>query len=65
MRVIARLDIKRPFLIKIINLEGLRKIGNTNEIASDYYSQGIDEMIYALWLKIAEMRYLILLKNLY
>ena len=46
MRVIARLDIKNEFLIKGINLEGLRKIGNANEIAADYYSQGIDEMIY-------------------
>ena len=27
MRIIARLDIKNEFLIKGINLEGLRKIG--------------------------------------
>ena len=46
MRIIARLDIKNEFLIKGINLEGLRKIGLANEIANDYYNQGIDEIIY-------------------
>ena len=46
MRIIARLDIKNEFLIKGINLEGLRKIGFANEIANEYYNQGIDEIIY-------------------
>ena len=31
MRIIARLDIKNEFLIKGINLEGLRKIGIAKE----------------------------------
>lgn len=46
IRLIARLDIKGPNLIKGINLEGLRVIGSPNEYAIKYYEQGIDELIY-------------------
>jgi len=46
MRVIGRLDIKNEYLIKGINLEGLRKIGIAKEEALNYYKDGIDEMIY-------------------
>jgi len=46
IRLIARLDIKGPNLIKGIHLEGLRVIGSPNEYALRYYSQGIDELIY-------------------
>tara|TARA_B100000401_G_scaffold177599_1_gene119311 strand:- start:48 stop:827 length:780 start_codon:yes stop_codon:yes gene_type:complete len=45
-RLIARLDIKGPNLIKGIHLEGLRVIGNPNEYAKKYYQAGIDEIIY-------------------
>jgi len=45
-RLIARLDVKAPNLIKSINLEGLRKLGNPASFAEDYYEQGIDEIIY-------------------
>tara|TARA_B110001452_G_C15156061_1_gene402236 strand:+ start:330 stop:1049 length:720 start_codon:yes stop_codon:yes gene_type:complete len=45
MRIIARLDIKNEFVIKGINLEGLRKIGDPIDIAQNYYNQGIDEII--------------------
>lgn len=45
-RIIARLDIKGPNLIKGINLEGLRVIGNPLEYATNYYNQGIDELIF-------------------
>lgn len=45
-RVIARLDIKGPNLIKGIHLEGLRVIGNPQEYATKYYNEGIDELIY-------------------
>ncbi len=45
-RLIARLDIKAPNLIKSIQLEGLRKMGDPNEFAQKYYNQGIDEIIY-------------------
>jgi len=46
IRLIARLDIKGPNLIKGIHLEGLRVIGSPNEYAMRYYLQGADELIY-------------------
>lgn len=46
IRIIARLDIKGPNLIKGIHLEGLRIIGSPGEHALRYYLQGIDELIY-------------------
>jgi cyclase len=46
VRLIARLDIKGPNLIKGIHLEGLRVIGAPNEHALRYYRQGADELIY-------------------
>lgn len=46
VRLIARLDIKGPNLIKSINLEGIRVIGDPNEHARRYYEQGADELIY-------------------
>lgn len=45
-RLIARLDIKGSNLIKSIQLEGLRKLGDPNKFAVKYYEQGIDEIIY-------------------
>ena len=45
MRIISRIDIKNEFVIKGINLEGLRKIGDPLEIATNYYNEGIDEII--------------------
>jgi cyclase len=46
IRLIARLDVKGSNLIKSIQLEGLRKLGNPNKFAKRYYDQGIDEIIY-------------------
>jgi imidazole glycerol-phosphate synthase subunit HisF len=46
IRLIARLDIKGENLIKGIQLEGLRVIGNPQEYATRYYHDGIDELIY-------------------
>lgn len=46
IRLIARLDIKGPNLIKGIHLEGLRVIGSPSEYALRYYLQGVDELIY-------------------
>ena len=46
MRLIARLDIKWPNLIKGIHLEGLRVIGNPSHFAEKYYKQYVDEIIY-------------------
>jgi cyclase len=45
-RLIARLDVKGPNLIKGKHLEGLRVIGSPNEHALRYYRQGADELIY-------------------
>lgn len=46
LRLIARLDIKGPNLIKGIHLEGLRVIGDPQEHARRYYEQGADELLY-------------------
>jgi imidazole glycerol-phosphate synthase subunit HisF len=46
LRLIARLDIKGPNLIKGIHLEGLRVIGSPNAYARRYYEQGVDELLY-------------------
>ena len=46
LRLIGRLDIKAPNLIKGIQLEGLRVIGDPNEYARRYYESGADELIY-------------------
>jgi len=45
-RVIARLDIKAPNLIKPVQFEGLRVIGNPAEYARKYAEQGADELLY-------------------
>jgi cyclase len=45
-RVIARLDIKAPNLVKGIHLEGLRVMGDPAEHALRYYGDGIDELLY-------------------
>ena len=45
MRIIARLDIKTENLIKPIQFEGLKIIGNPNEYARKYYNDGADELI--------------------
>lgn len=46
IRLIARLDIKGPNLIKGVNLEGVRVVGDPQAFARRYYDQGIDELIY-------------------
>lgn len=46
VRLIPRLDVKAPNLIKGIQLEGLRVIGDPNEHARKYYDAGADEILY-------------------
>jgi cyclase len=46
VRLLARLDIKAPNLIKGVQLEGLRVIGDPQAYAQRYYEQGIDEIVY-------------------
>ena len=45
-RIIARLDIKGPNLVKGIHLEGLRVMGKPEDFASYYYENGADELLY-------------------
>jgi cyclase len=45
-RVIARLDIKGPNLIKGIELDGQRVLGKAWDFAKKYYLEGVDELIF-------------------
>ena len=44
-RIIPRLDIKGPNLVKGIHLEGLRVLGSPEIFAQYYYENGADEII--------------------
>ncbi len=46
LRLVARLDVKAPNLVKGVQLEGLRKLGSPNEFAQKYYEEGVDEIYY-------------------
>lgn len=46
IRIIPRLDIKGPNLVKGIHLEGLRVLGRPEDFARFYYEHGADELIY-------------------
>jgi|TARA_B110000238_G_C16096045_1_gene426138 cyclase len=46
IRIISRLDIKGPNVVKGIHLEGLRVLGNPKDFAKFYYEEGIDELMY-------------------
>ena len=46
IRLIPRLDIKSPNLIKGVQLEGLRVVGSPKNYARRYYEEGADELIY-------------------
>lgn len=46
MRVIAKLDVKPPQVVKPVHFEGLRRIGWPSDLASNYYEQGADEVFY-------------------
>lgn len=46
IRVIARLDVKGPNLVKGIQMEGLRVLGKPERFARHYYEQGADELLY-------------------
>lgn len=45
-RIIVKLDVKPPYVVKPIHFEGLRKIGAPVELAKKYYAQGADEILY-------------------
>ncbi|MFN8706540.1 MAG: HisA/HisF-related TIM barrel protein, partial [Planctomyces sp.] len=46
IRIIPRLDIKGPNLVKGIHLEGLRVLGKPEHFAKLYYESGADELFY-------------------
>lgn len=46
LRIIPRLDIKGPNLVKGIHLEGLRVLGKPEDFAKFYYKAGADELVF-------------------
>lgn len=46
IRLIPRLDIKGPNLVKGVHLEGLRVLGKPEDFARHYYESGADELCY-------------------
>ena len=46
IRIIPRLDIKGPNVVKGIYTEGLRIVGNPRDLARRYYQEGADEILY-------------------
>jgi cyclase len=46
IRIIPRLDIKGPNLVKGIHLEGLRVLGKPEDFAKYYYEHGADELFF-------------------
>jgi imidazole glycerol-phosphate synthase subunit HisF len=46
LRIIPRLDIKGPNLVKGIHLEGLRVLGKPEDFAQYFYEHGADELFY-------------------
>ncbi|MDD4319292.1 MAG: imidazole glycerol phosphate synthase cyclase subunit [Candidatus Peribacteraceae bacterium] len=45
IRVIPRLDIKGPNIVKGVRMEGLRVVGSPAMLARTYYEQGADELL--------------------
>ena len=46
IRIIPRIDIKGPNLVKGINFEGLRVLGSPEDYVKFYYESGADELIF-------------------
>ena len=46
IRLVARLEVKGDHLVKGIQLEGLRKLGDPHAFARGYYEAGVDEILY-------------------
>jgi cyclase len=45
-RIISKLEIKGPNLVKGVNLEGMRVLGKPEEFSKLYYKENIDELYY-------------------
>lgn len=46
IRIIAKLDVKPPNVVKPMYFEGLRVVGTPENLALKYYQQGVDEIFY-------------------
>jgi len=46
VRIIAKLDVKPPYVVKPVHFEGLRKVGIPSDLAKKYFTQGADELFY-------------------
>src|SRR3989338_8032552 len=46
IRIMPRLDIKGPNVVKPVHTEALHVVGDPKELAQRYYQQGADEVIY-------------------
>jgi cyclase len=46
IRIVSKLDIKGPNVVKGMQFEGLRVLGIPGDFASKYYRDGIDEIVY-------------------
>ncbi len=46
IRIIPRLDIKGPDVVKGIQLEGVRRVGSPGDLARKYYAERADEIIF-------------------
>lgn len=47
IRIIARLEVKGLNVVKGIQMEGLRVVGQPETLSDKYFNQGIDEIIYS------------------
>ena len=45
-RIISKLEIKGPNLVKGVNLEGMRVLGKPEQFSELYYKENIDELHY-------------------
>ena len=45
-RVIACLDVKNGKVVKGINFENLKELGDPVQLADSYFRQGIDELVF-------------------
>ena len=46
MRIIPRIDVKNSFVVKGVQFEGLKKLGDPNDFGLRYYNEGADELIF-------------------
>ena len=45
MRIIGKIEIKDKYVIKPVQFEGLRKIGNPEDIINNFYNDNFDEIL--------------------